>query len=66
MIWIYGYDVETKQHSSHWNSRASPCPKKAQQVHSQVKAMLLVSFDHRSIVHYEFTPEVQTIMQKAT
>jgi hypothetical protein len=61
--WVYGYDIETKQQSSHWRSPASPRPKKAQQVHSQVKAMLLVFFDHQSIVHYEFAPEGQAINQ---
>jgi hypothetical protein len=33
-MWVYGYDVETKQQSSHWKSPALPHPKKAQQVHS--------------------------------
>jgi hypothetical protein len=27
--WVYSYDTETKQQSSHWKSLASPCPKKA-------------------------------------
>jgi hypothetical protein len=26
--WVYGYDVETKQQSSHWKSPASPHPPK--------------------------------------
>jgi hypothetical protein len=42
--WVYGYDVETKQQSSHWKSPASPRPKKARQVRSRVKAMLLGFF----------------------
>jgi hypothetical protein len=32
-------------------------------VRSQVKAMLLVVFDHQCIVHYEFAPEGQTVNQ---
>jgi hypothetical protein len=40
---VYGYDVQTKQQSSHWNSPALPHPKKAGQVRSLVKAMLLGS-----------------------
>jgi hypothetical protein len=32
--WVYGSNVESKQQSSPWKSPASPCPKKAQQVHS--------------------------------
>jgi hypothetical protein len=27
--WVYNYDTETKQQSSHCKSPASPCPKKA-------------------------------------
>ena len=26
--WVYGYDVETKAHSSQWDSEMSPIPKK--------------------------------------
>jgi hypothetical protein len=26
--WVYGYDVESKQQSSHWKSPVSPCSKK--------------------------------------
>jgi hypothetical protein len=26
--WVYGYDIETKEQSSHWKSPALPCPKK--------------------------------------
>jgi hypothetical protein len=58
--WIYSYDVETKQ-SSHWKSPASPHPKKAQQAHLQVRAILLLIF-YQGIVHYEFAPEGQTII----
>jgi hypothetical protein len=32
--WVYGYDSETKQQSSHWKNPPSPRPKKAQQVRS--------------------------------
>jgi len=39
--WIYGYDPETKQMSSQWNTASSPRPKKAQQVTSNVKTMLM-------------------------
>jgi hypothetical protein len=33
----------------------------AQQVRSRVKAFCLFSSDRRGIVHYEFTPEDQTV-----
>jgi hypothetical protein len=39
--WIYGYDPETKQQSSHWKSPNSPRPKKARHVKSKVKSMLI-------------------------
>jgi hypothetical protein len=40
-MWVYGYDIETKQHSSHWKSPASPRLNKARQVCLQVQAMML-------------------------
>jgi histone-lysine N-methyltransferase SETMAR len=40
--WVYGYDNETKQQSSHWKSPNSLQPKKARQVPSHVKSMLIV------------------------
>ena len=40
--WVYGYDPETKQQSSQWKSPQSPRPKKARQVRSQTKSMLIV------------------------
>lgn len=42
--WVYGYDPETKQQSSQWKSPNSPRPKKARQVRSNVKSMLIVFF----------------------
>jgi len=40
--WCYGYDPETKQASSQWKTPTSPRPKKARQVRSNVKMMLIV------------------------
>jgi len=40
--WVYGYDPETKKQSSQWKSPNSPRPKKARQVRSNVKSMLIV------------------------
>jgi histone-lysine N-methyltransferase SETMAR len=54
--WIYCYDPETKQQSLQWNSTHSPSAKKAQQVQSSTKSMLIVFFDMRGIVHCEFVP----------
>jgi len=42
--WVYGYDPETKQHSSQWKSPTSPRPKKGRQVRSKTKVMLLAFF----------------------
>jgi histone-lysine N-methyltransferase SETMAR len=39
--WVYGYDTETKQQSSQWKSPNSPRPKKAHQVRSNVKSVLI-------------------------
>jgi len=42
--WCYGYDPETKQASSQWKTPNSPKPKKARQVQSNVKIMLISFF----------------------
>ena len=60
--WIYGYDPETKQQSSQWKSPASPRPKKARQVRSNVKSMMIFFFFYiKGIVHREFVPLGQTV-----
>ena len=51
--WIYGYDPKTKRQSLQWKSADFPRPKKACQVLSNVKVMLIVFFDMEGIVHYE-------------
>lgn len=61
--WCYGYDPETKQQSSQWKTPASPRPKKARQVKSNVKTMLICFFDVRGVVHMEFVPPGQTVNQ---
>jgi len=53
--WCYGYDPETKQTSNQWKTPNSPKPKKARQVRSNVKIMLI-----SGIVHKEFVPPGQT------
>ena len=49
--WVYGYDPDTEQQSSQWKSPNSPRSKKARQVRSNVKSMLIVFFDVKVIVH---------------
>ncbi|GFV68020.1 protein GVQW3 [Trichonephila clavipes] len=59
--WVYGYDPETKQQSSQWKTPGSPRPKKARQVRSKIKVMLIVFFDADGIVHHEYAPQGQTV-----
>jgi hypothetical protein len=59
--WVYGYDVETKYQSSQWVGRGSSRPKKARMSRSNMKVMLLVSFDWQGIIHHEFVPRGQTV-----
>ena len=58
--WVYGYDPETKQISSQWNT-ASSWPKKAWQVKSNVKTMLIVFFDVDGLVGHEYVPRGQMV-----
>jgi len=51
--WCYCYDPKTKQASSQWKTPNSPKPKKARQVRSNVKIMLISFFDANRIVHKE-------------
>jgi hypothetical protein len=41
-MWVYGYDLETKQQSQQ-KSPSSPRQKKTRKVHSNMKSMLTVS-----------------------
>jgi len=59
--WLYNYDPETKQESLQWKTPSSPQPKKARQVRSNIKSMLIIFFDIRGIVHKEFVPPGQTV-----
>ncbi|GFW68623.1 mariner Mos1 transposase [Trichonephila clavipes] len=59
--WVYGYDPETKQQSSQRKTPGSPRPKKARQVRSKIKFMLIVFFDAVGIVRHEYAPQGQTV-----
>jgi AraC-like DNA-binding protein len=61
--WIYGYDPNTKHMSSQWKTPSSPRPKKARQVRSNVKKMLIAFFDTEGLVHQEFLPRRQAMNQ---
>jgi len=58
--WVYGYDPETKAQSSQWKHSLSLRPKKARQVHSNIKVLLTVFLDSRGVVHHEYAPQGQT------
>ena len=62
--WIFQYDPETKRQSRQWKSPSSPRPRKARMSKSKVKVMLIVFFDCKGLVHYEFVPEGQTVNQE--
>jgi hypothetical protein len=62
--WIYGYNPDTKQQSSQWKCPSSPRPKKARQVKSNVKSMLICFFDTDGIIHNKFVPPGQTVNAK--
>jgi len=62
--WVYGYDPETKAHSSQWKHSSSPRPKKARQVRSNVKVLLTVFLDSCGVVHHEYVPQGQTIAKQ--
>ena len=51
----------TKTQSSQWKSPGSPRPKKARQVRSNIKSILICFFDQKGIVHKEFVPSGQTV-----
>ena len=60
----YGYDPETKQQSSQWKSALSLRLKKARQVKSNVKTMLICFFDIEGLINFEFVPQGQTVNQQ--
>jgi len=62
--WVYDYDLETKQQSTQWKTPSSLRPKKARQVRSNIKSMLIIFLDIRGIVHMEFVPPRQTVNGK--
>lgn len=59
--WMFEYDPESKRQSSEWHTQFSPRPKKARMSKSRIKTMLIVFFDVRGIVHFEFVPQGQTV-----
>ncbi|XP_075742152.1 uncharacterized protein LOC142795311 [Rhipicephalus microplus] len=60
---VYRYDPETKSQWSQWKHSASPMPKKARKVRSDVNMMLSAFFDSRGVVHHEYAPQGQMITE---
>jgi hypothetical protein len=54
--WIYGYVPQIKRQSSQWKSPQSPREKKARQVQSSTKGILIVFFDVKETVHHYNRP----------
>ena len=61
--WFFQYNPESQRQSLHWKSPSSPRQKKARQSISKFKAMMIVFFDIRGIVHVDWVPEGQTVNQ---
>ena len=59
--WFFEYDPETKRQSFEWHTSASPRSSRARMSESRIKAMLIVFFDAKGVVHYEFVPKGQTV-----
>ena len=55
--WFFQYDPESKRQSMHWKSPSSPRQKKALQSKSKFKALMIVFFDIRGIVHLDWVLE---------
>jgi histone-lysine N-methyltransferase SETMAR len=62
--WCFQYNPETNRQTMQWKTQNSPQPKKARMSRSQVKTMFVCFFDHKRIVHYEFTAQGQTVNQQ--
>ena len=53
-LWVYGYNLKIKAHSSLWKRPEEPRPKKARQVRTNVKSLLTVFIDWNGVVHNEW------------
>jgi len=56
-----GFIGMTQKQSSQWSTSSSPRPKKARQVKSIIKTILIAFFDIDGLVHHEFVPTGQTV-----
>ena len=56
--WIHAYDPETTDKSSKYRAKGEARPKRARQSRSKI---MIVFFDFRGVVHYEFLSPRQTV-----
>ena len=61
--WVFEYHPETKCQSFHWKSPQSQRIKKARQLRSKIKLILILFFDVRGMDHYEFLPQGEAVNQ---
>lgn len=59
--WCYQYDPETKRQSMAWCSTSSPPPKKSRLTKYRIKTLLIVFFDSKGLIHFEFVPAATTV-----
>jgi hypothetical protein len=58
--WCFQYDPESKWQGLQWKHPKSLWTKKAQTFKSQLKIVLIIFFDIRGTVHFEFVPRGQS------
>ena len=51
-----------KRQSLEWKTPGSPRSLKARRSKSQVKTMLIAFFDSQGLIHHEFVPQGQTVI----
>ena len=54
--WLYRYDLETKQQSTEWRHRGSPCPKKFWVEKSAGKVLASIFWDQDGILLNDYRP----------
>jgi len=60
-IWLYHYELETKQQSMEWWHSGSPCPKKFRVQKSAGKVLASLFWDQDGIVLIDYLPEGRNI-----
>ena len=61
--WIYCYDPETKRHSSQWKHAGSPRLKKARQIKSTHKLLMIPFFDTTGMIYIHWVPTGHTVIK---